>query len=99
MKVAKRFRSRAPQDAARTRKYVATTTRFFSWVFAIAIGLGFFLPAPLHAQADGAQRWAFSTLVSSSTQGKILSSPAIAGDGTIYIGVEVGLSTSTNPSG
>lgn len=52
----------------------------------------------LRAQSDGVQRWAFSTL-SSSTAGKILSSPAVAGDGTIYVGVEVGLATSANPAG
>ncbi|MEY4939808.1 MAG: hypothetical protein RIQ93_1543 [Verrucomicrobiota bacterium] len=47
---------------------------------------------------DGAQRWAFSTLTSSNP-GNILSSPAAGPDGTIYIGTEVGTSTSSNPSG
>lgn len=51
-----------------------------------------------HAQADGSQRWAFTTL-STSTAGSIVSSPAVAPDGTVYIGLEVGTSTSANPSG
>lgn len=50
------------------------------------------------AQTDGAQRWAFSTL-STSTAGTIVSSPAMGPDGTIYIGVEVGTSTSATASG
>src|SRR5688572_10504577 len=54
--------------------------------------------AMVRGQADGSQRWAFSTL-SSSTPGKILSSPSVAADGTVYIGVEVGSSSSAAPSG
>ena len=50
------------------------------------------------AQQDGAQRWAFSTL-SSSTAGDIISTPTVGPDGTVYIGVEVGLSTSVVNSG
>ena len=49
-------------------------------------------------EADGAPRWAFATM-SSFTQGNILSSPAIGADGTVYVGVEIGSSTSTTPSG
>src|SRR5438034_10314420 len=56
------------------------------------------LAGVLRGQADGSQRWAFTTL-SSSTAGTIVSSPAAGPDGTIYIGVEVGSSTSTDPSG
>ena len=56
------------------------------------------LAAPAHAQADGAPRWAFTTL-SSATVGNIVSSPTVGPDGTVYIGVEVGASTSTTPSG
>lgn len=52
----------------------------------------------LQAQPDGAPKWAFATL-SSFTQGNILSSPSVAPDGSIYIGVEIGSSTATNPSG
>ncbi|MDO8539017.1 MAG: PQQ-binding-like beta-propeller repeat protein [Opitutaceae bacterium] len=54
--------------------------------------------ASLRAQADGTQRWAFTTL-STATAGSIVSSPAVAPDGTIYIGVEVGTSTSSSASG
>lgn len=50
------------------------------------------------AQADGARRWAYTTL-STATAGNILSSPAVGPDGTIYVGVEVGSSTSAVQSG
>ncbi len=50
------------------------------------------------AQSDGAQRWNFTTL-STSQAGAILSSPAVAADGTVYIGVEVGSSGSATSSG
>ena len=50
------------------------------------------------AQIDGAQRWAFSTL-SSATAGDVISSPSVGPDGTIYLGVEVGSSTSATSSG
>lgn len=55
--------------------------------------------APLaSAQTDGAQRWAFSTL-STSTAGAIVSSPSVGPDGTIYVGVEVGAIGSSSPGG
>lgn len=50
------------------------------------------------AQADGAQKWTFATMAS-AVQGNILSSPAVAPDGTVYIAVEVGSSTAVNPIG
>ncbi|MBS0663706.1 MAG: PQQ-like beta-propeller repeat protein [Verrucomicrobia bacterium] len=50
------------------------------------------------AQSDGSVRWSFTT-VSSAVSGNILSSPAVAPDGTVYVGVEVGSSTSLAPSG
>ena len=50
------------------------------------------------AQTDGAQRWAFSTL-STSTAGAIVSSPSVGPDGTIYVGVEVGAIGSSSPGG
>jgi len=52
----------------------------------------------VRAQADGAQRWAFSTL-STSTAGAIVSSPAVGPDGTIYVGVEVGAIGTSSPGG
>lgn len=55
--------------------------------------------ARLPAQTEGAQRWAFATVSPASAVGNILSSPAEGPDGTIYIGVEVGSSSSTSPSG
>jgi outer membrane protein assembly factor BamB len=65
---------------------------------ALIFGSGLSLAAVAVAQTDGTQRWAFSTL-SSSTVGTIVGSPTLATDGTIYIGVEVGSATSTAPSG
>lgn len=56
------------------------------------------LAGVLRSQTDGAQRWAFTTL-STATTGAIQSSPAVGPDGTIYIGVQVGASTSATPSG
>lgn len=50
------------------------------------------------AQTDGALRWAFTTL-STSTVGTIVSSPAAGPDGTIYVGVAVGVANSASPSG
>ena len=47
---------------------------------------------------EGARKWAFATL-STATAGNIVGSPALAPDGTIYIGVEVGASTSPAQSG
>jgi outer membrane protein assembly factor BamB len=63
------------------------------------MGLGVALGAA-HAQTDGAARWpsGFSTL-STSSAGNIVSSPTVGPDGTIYIGVEVGTSSSTSASG
>ena len=66
-----------------------------------SVGLLFLAAAcPLHAQADGSVRapWPFTTL-STSTAGNIISSPAVAPDGTVYIGVSVGSATSASPSG
>lgn len=51
------------------------------------------------AQSDGALKWKYSTAVTSSVPGNILSSPALALDGTVYIGTEVGASTATTPAG
>lgn len=50
------------------------------------------------AQTDGALRWSFSTL-STSTAGSIVSSPAVGPDGTLYVGVEVGAVGSATVSG
>ena len=62
------------------------------------VGFGLALVGSLHGQADGTQKWAFTTL-STATAGTIVSSPAIAPDGTVYVGVEVGTATSATPSG
>lgn len=62
-----------------------------------AVGL-LVLAAGLGAQTDGSRKWAFD-LLSSSAAGDVVSSPAIAPDGTIYIGVEVGSSSSSSPAG
>lgn len=64
------------------------------WCVLLAFALG----SMLHAQTDGTRKWASATL-SSFVQGNILSSPAVAPDGTVYIGVEVGASTTTTPGG
>ncbi len=55
-----------------------------------------FLPA--QTAAEGSRKWAFATL-STATAGNIVGSPALAPDGTVYIGVEVGASTSPTQSG
>jgi outer membrane protein assembly factor BamB len=68
--------------------------QFFQGLLIAVIGVAF----PAAAQTDGAPRWAFSTL-SSSTAGNIVGSPTVAPDGTIYIGVEVGTATSSTPGG
>ncbi len=61
--------------------------------------IAFLLPSLAHGQADGSKNWAFSTM-STAIQGNILSSPAIAADGSaIYIGVEIGASTTASPAG
>lgn len=60
--------------------------------------LGLFAVSLVRGQADGTQRWAFTTL-STATAGSIVSSPAVGPDGTLYIGIEVGTSSSANPSG
>jgi outer membrane protein assembly factor BamB len=54
--------------------------------------------ASLRAQTDGSQRWAFTT-VATSTAGTIVSSPSAGSDGTIYFGLEVGAANSNSPSG
>lgn len=58
--------------------------RIFLMVMAVAA-----MAAGVRAQPDGAVKWSFTTL-SSTTPGAILSSPAIGADGTIYFGVQVG---------
>ena len=55
-------------------------------------------PAPAQTTAEGTRKWAFATL-STATAGNIVGSPALAPDGTVYIGVEVGASTSPAQSG
>lgn len=50
------------------------------------------------AQTDGSARWAYTAL-STSTTGSILSSPAVARDGTVYFGVEIGAASSASPGG
>ena len=67
--------------------------RALSTVLALALA-----PLASLAQADGASRWAFSTL-SSATPGDIIATPTIGPDGTVYIGVEVGLSTNAVNAG
>lgn len=69
-----------------------------TWICSVLCAAWLALGVRLGAQTDGSQRWAFTTL-STSTTGTILSSPAVAPDGTIYFGVEVGSSSSTTPSG
>lgn len=54
--------------------------------------------ATLHGQTDGTRRWMFTTL-STATAGSIVSSPAVGPDGTVYIGTQIGTSTSANPGG
>lgn len=61
------------------------------WLAALAL----LSAAALHAQTDGARKWQFATM-SSALTGNILSSPAVAPDGTVYIGTEVGASTGTD---
>ena len=57
------------------------------------------LCAIAHAQTtDGSLRWHYTTL-SSAAAGSIISSPAVGPDGTMYIGTEVGSSSSTTSSG
>jgi outer membrane protein assembly factor BamB len=70
----------------------------FSFRQWFGVGAGALLASVAWGQADGAQRWGFTTL-STSTAGTILSSPAAGPDGTIYVGVQVGTSNSANPSG
>lgn len=52
----------------------------------------------LHGQTDGTRRWAFTTL-STAAPGSIVSSPAVAPDGTLYIGTQIGTASSTSPGG
>ncbi len=51
-----------------------------------------------HAAVDGSLKWAYTTL-SSTTAGAIVSSPAAGPDGTIYVGVEIGSSSSLISAG
>src|SRR5688572_19203049 len=62
------------------------------------VSLVLVLTGVAHAQTDGSQRWAFTTL-STATAGTIVSSPAVGPDGAVYVGVEVGSATSSSPSG
>lgn len=54
--------------------------------------------ASAYGQPDGSIKWEFATL-SSFVQGNILSSPSLGADGTVYIGVEVGLANAASPQG
>jgi outer membrane protein assembly factor BamB len=74
---------------------ISTLAQVRRW---LAAGLGLGLVSVAQAQADGARRWAFTTL-STATAGTILSSPAVGPDGTVYVGVEVGAASSAAPSG
>lgn len=71
-------------------------SRPWCWIVSVLV----LLPSFARAQTDGARIWpnGFSTM-SSAIQGNILSSPAIAPDGTVYIGVEIGASTAASPAG
>lgn len=73
---------------------------FFVWFRRHWLSASVFLAGALsaHAQTDGSQRWAFTTL-STAMPGAILSSASAGPDGTLYIGVEVGTATSTLASG
>jgi outer membrane protein assembly factor BamB len=75
---------------------------FILWLRGVSRSVGLLLLASVavRAQTDGAPKWAgpFSTL-SSNTAGSIVSSPSVAPDGTIYIGNEIGTSTSTTSGG
>ncbi|GAB5562312.1 MAG: hypothetical protein SynsKO_39590 [Synoicihabitans sp.] len=63
----------------------------------LLVGSVAFLPL-LPAQTDGDVLWSYSTL-STAAAGGIVSSPAVGADGTIYFGIEIGSSTSLNPTG
>jgi outer membrane protein assembly factor BamB len=66
----------------------------------MALGLGLGLASVAAAQTDGAFHWpAPFTTLSTVTAGDIISSPAVGPDGTVYIGVQVGRSTSPTASG
>ncbi|PTY06311.1 hypothetical protein DB347_12820 [Opitutaceae bacterium EW11] len=69
-----------------------------TFCLSLVLAASFCLAVRTTAQADGAQRWAFSTL-SSSTAGNIVATPATGPDGAIYIGVEIGTSTSSSNTG
>jgi outer membrane protein assembly factor BamB len=69
--------------------------RQFGYISAFA----FLSVAAAHAQADGSRKWAFSTSAASVIAGNIVSSPAIGPDGTIYVGTEIGASSSASPAG
>ena len=72
-------------------------TRWRVSIAALSLGLA----AVAQAQTDGALKggsWPYAT-VSSFTAGNILSSPSVAPDGTVYIGVEVGATGSAVTAG
>src|SRR5688572_21593128 len=76
---------------------ISTWCRWWTATVCIAVAL---LAPNLWAQADGSLRWpAPFTTLSTSTAGEIVSSPAVGPDGTIYIAVRVGTSTSPSASG
>ena len=72
----------------------SSTARIAIWTLAYAL-----LVTRTFAQSEGTQNWSYSTAGASIIPGNILSSPSIAPDGTVYIGTEVGDSTTTNPAG
>jgi outer membrane protein assembly factor BamB len=61
------------------------------------ISLWFAGTSTASAQTDGSKRWPNGfTTVSSAIPGNILSSPSLAADGTVYIGTEIGTSSTPN---
>jgi outer membrane protein assembly factor BamB len=76
----------------------STPTRARCLVYCALILASAFFPTATQAQTDGAQKWAFGT-ISTAIVGNIVSSPAVAADGTIYVGTEIGSGSTTTPSG
>lgn len=62
------------------------------------VALAALATAALPGQTDGTRRWAFTTL-STTAPGSIVASPTVGPDGTIYIGTQIGTSTSASPGG